>query len=114
MSIRVRLLLLILGTLFVPAILVGGRYYQDRAKEIAAAVGGLSTMARGIATSVDAKVQETTQLHFGLSQARDLDSRDKVACSKFLSDVLEKNPDFTGILTIKPDGSLHRAGPRLA
>ena len=47
-------------------------------------------MARGIATSVDAKVQGTTQLHFGLSQARDLDSRDKVACSKFLSDVLEK------------------------
>ena len=106
MSIRVRLLLLILGTLFVPAILVGGRYYQDRAKEIAAAVGGLSTMARGIATSVDAKVQGTTQLHFGLSQARDLDSRDKAACSKFLSEVLDKNPDFTGILTIKPDGSL--------
>ena len=106
MSIRVRLLLLILGTLFVPAILVGGRYYQDRAKEIAAAVSGLSTMARGIATSVDAKVQGTTQLHFGLSRARDLDSRDKAACSKFLSDVLEKNPDFTGILTIKPDGSL--------
>ena len=120
MSIRVRLLLLILGTLFVPAILVGGRYYQDRGKEIAAAVSGLATMARGIATSIDAKVQGTTQLHFGLSRARDLDSRDKAACSKFLSDVLEKNPDFTGILTIKPDGSLfcelaqHRPGPRLA
>ena len=106
MSIRVRLLLLILGTLFVPAILVGGRYYQDRGKEIASAVSGLATTARGIATSIDAKVQGTTQLHFGLSRARDLDSRDKVTCSKFLSDVLEKNPDFTGILTIKPDGSL--------
>ena len=106
MSIRVRLLLLILGTLFVPAILVGGRYYQDRGKEIAAAVSGLATMARGIATSIDAKVQGTTQLHFGLSRARDLDSHDKAACSKFLSDVREKNPDFTGILTIKPDGSL--------
>jgi diguanylate cyclase (GGDEF)-like protein len=106
MSIRVRLLLLILGTLFVPAILVGGRYHQDRDKEIAAAVSGLATTARGIATGIDAKVQGTTQLHFGLSRARDLDSRDKAACSKFLAEVLEKNPDFTGILTIKPDGSL--------
>ncbi|WKA28502.1 bifunctional diguanylate cyclase/phosphodiesterase [Bradyrhizobium roseum] len=106
MSIRVRLLLLILGTLLVPAILVGERYYQDRSKEISAAVSGLATTARGIATSIDAKVQGTTQLHFGLSRARDLDSRDKAACSKFLTEVLEKNPDFTGILTIKPDGSL--------
>ncbi len=106
MSIRVRLLLLILGTLLVPAILVGGRYFQDRSKEIATAVSGLSTTARGIATSIDAKIQGTTQLHFGLSRARDLDSPDKAACSKFLADVLEKNPDFTGILTIKPDGSL--------
>ena len=106
MSIRVRLLLLIFGTLLVPAILVGGRYYQDRGKEIAAAVSGLATTARGMAASIDAKVQGTTQLHFGLSRARDLDSPDKVACSKFLAEVLEKNPDFTGILTIKPDGSL--------
>jgi len=106
MSIRVRLLLLILGTLFVPAILVGGRYYQDRSKEISAAVSGLATTARGIAARIDAKIQGTTQLHFGLSRARDLDSRDKAACSKFLADVLEKNPDFTGILTIKPDGRL--------
>jgi diguanylate cyclase (GGDEF)-like protein len=106
MSIRVRLLLLLLGTLLVPAILVGGRYYQDRGKEIAAAVSGLATTARGMATRIDAKIQGTTQLHFGLSRARDLDSRDKAACSKFLAEVLEKNPDFTGILTIKPDGSL--------
>jgi diguanylate cyclase (GGDEF)-like protein len=106
MSIRVRLLLLILGTLLVPAILVGGRYDQDRGKEIAAAVSGLATTARGMAASIDAKVQGTAQLHFGLSRARDLDSRDKAACSKFLAEVLEKNPDFTGILTIKPDGSL--------
>ncbi len=30
----------------------------------------------------------------------------QAACSTFLSDVLDQNPDFTGILTIKPDGSL--------
>ena len=72
MSIRVRLLLLVLGTVLLPAMLVGGRYYQDRGKEIEAAIGGLAATARTIATSVDAKVQGTTQLHFGLSRARDL------------------------------------------
>ena len=56
-----------------------------------AAVSGLAATARGIATSIDAKVQGTTQLHFGLSRARDLDSRDKTACSKFLAEVLAKN-----------------------
>ena len=106
MSIRVRLLLLILGTLFVPAFLSVGAIIRIEARRSRLRSAACATMARGIATSVDAKVQGTTQLHFGLSRARDLDSRDKAACSKFLSDVLEKNPDFTGILTIKPDGSL--------
>ena len=74
--------LLILVILFVPGIPVGGRYYQDRARSIAAAVSGLPTMARAIATSIDANVQGTTELHFGLSRARDLDSHDKAARSE--------------------------------
>lgn len=106
MSIRVRLLLLILGSVLLPVILVGGRYFQDRAKEVDAAISGLAATAQSIAASIDARVQGTTQLHFGLSRARDLGSRDKAACSTFLSEVLDKNPDFTGILTINPDGSL--------
>jgi diguanylate cyclase (GGDEF)-like protein len=105
-TIRRRLLLLVLGTALLPALLVGGRYYQDRGKEIDATIGGLAATARTIASSFDAKVQATTQLHFGLSRARDLAGRDKAACSNFLAEVLEKNPQFTGILTIDPDGSL--------
>src|ERR1019366_1966799 len=62
--------------------------------------------ARTIASNFDAKIQATAQLHFGLSRARDLGGRDKAACSNFLSEVLEKNPQFTGILTIDSDGSL--------
>jgi hypothetical protein len=105
-TIRLRLLLLVLGTALLPALLVGGRYYQDRGKEIEATISGLAATARIIATNFDAKIQATTQLHFGLSRARDLARRDKTACSNFLSEVLEKNPQFTGILTIDPDGSL--------
>ena len=106
MTIRLRLLLLVLGTALLPVILAGGRYYQDRGKEIEATISGLNAMARTIALNFDAKVQATTQLHFGLSRARDIVGHDKAACSNFLAEVLENNPQFTGILTIDPDGGL--------
>ena len=106
MSIRIRLLLLVLGTVLIPALLVGGRYYQDRGKEIEATIAGLASIAQTITASIDARVQGTIQLHFGLSRAGDLAGRDKAACSNFLSEVREKNPQYTGLLTIAPDGSL--------
>ncbi len=106
MSIRFRLLLLVLGTVFLPALLVGGRYFQDRSKEVDAAIAGLAATARTIASTFDAKIQGTIQLHFGLSRASDLAAGNKAACSNFLSEVREKHPQYTGILTIAPDGSL--------
>ena len=106
MSIRFRLLLLVLGTVFLPALLVGGRYFQDRSKEIDAAIAGLAATARTIAANFDAKVQGTIQLHFGLSRASDLAAGDKTVCSNFLSEVRARNPQYTGILTITPDGGL--------
>ncbi len=106
MSIRLRLLLLVLGAVLLPAILVGWRYYQDRGKDIEVAISGLTATARTIASSIDGKIQATAQLHFGLARASDFAGRDKAACSDFLAEVLGKNPQFTGILTIEPTGSL--------
>ena len=106
MSIRLRLLLLVLGAVLLPAILVGWRYYQDRGKDIEVAISSLTATARTIASNIDGKIQATAQLHFGLARARDLGGRDKAACSDFLAEVLGKNPQFTGILTIEPTGSL--------
>ena len=106
MSIRVRLSLLVLGTALLPAILMGWRYYEDRGKDIDAAVNGLAATARTIGANLDARIQGTTQLHFGLARARDLGGRDKAACSGFLSEVLAKSPQYTGILTINSDGGL--------
>src|SRR5512145_1396248 len=68
MSLRTRLLILVIAAMLVPAALVGLRFVQNR--------------------------------------ARDLDTRDKAACSEFLSAVREEYTRFTGILTINPDGSL--------
>ena len=106
MSIRLRLLLLVLGTALLPAILVSSRYYQDRGTEIETAISGLAATARTIASNFDAKIQATAQLHFGLSRARDLGLHDKTACSNFLAEVLAKNPQFTSILTVDADGTL--------
>ncbi|MDZ4735197.1 MAG: ATP-binding protein [Rhodospirillaceae bacterium] len=106
MSIRARLLFLVALAILVPGILVGFRFFQDRAGAIDAAMENLSASARVIAEDLDEKIQGTAQLHFGLARARDLGARDRAACSGFLSAVLEEYPQYTGILTIDPDGSL--------
>src|SRR5262245_29382340 len=106
MSLRTRLLVLVALATLVPAILVGLRFFQNRTSEIAAAVVTLSASANNIASDLDDKIQGTAQLLYGLARAHDLDTRDKAACSAFLSAVREEYPQYTGILTIDPDGQL--------
>jgi len=106
MSLRTRLLILVIAAMLVPAILVGLRFVQNRTSEINAALVKLSATANDISGDLDEKIQGTAQLHYGLARARDLDTSDKAACSAFLSAVREEYPQFTGILTINPDGSL--------
>jgi signal transduction histidine kinase/CheY-like chemotaxis protein len=106
MSLRTRLLILVIAAMLVPAALVGLRFMQNRTSEINAALANLAASADDIASDLGEKIQGTAQLHYGLARARDLDTRDKAACSAFLSDVREEYPQFTGILTIDPDGSL--------
>ncbi|MET4115764.1 signal transduction histidine kinase/CheY-like chemotaxis protein [Bradyrhizobium sp. JR1.5] len=106
MSLRTRLLILVIAAMLVPASLVGLRFVQNRSSEINAALANLAASADDIASDLGEKIQGTTQLHYGLARARDIDTRDKAACSAFLSDVREEYPQFTGILTIDPDGSL--------
>jgi signal transduction histidine kinase len=106
MSLRTRLLILVIAAMLVPAILVGLRFAQSRSSEINAALANLSATADDMSNDLDEKIQGTAQLHYGLSRARDLDTSDKAACSAFLSAVREEYPQFTGILTITPDGAL--------
>lgn len=106
MSLRTRLLILVIMAMLVPAILVGLRFVQNRTSEIDAARANLSATADDISNDLDEKIQGTAQLHYGLARARDLDTSDKAACSAFLSAVREEYPQFTGILTIDPDGGL--------
>jgi diguanylate cyclase (GGDEF)-like protein/PAS domain S-box-containing protein len=106
MSLRTRLLLLVVLATLVPAALLGIRFFQNRAADIRAALANLSIEANSIASDLDEKIQGTAQLHYGLGRAVDLDSSNRAECSAFLSAVREHYPQYTGILTITPGGNL--------
>jgi len=106
MSIRSRLLLLVTLATLIPALLVGLRFLEDRGSRIEEAGEDLIEVANLVTRDLDAKVKGTAQLLYGLARARDVDTTDKDLCSAFLSDVREQNPQYTGILTIQPDGNL--------
>lgn len=106
MSIRARLLLLILFATLIPALVSVFHFVERRDAEVAEAAQRLSAEAGRVALELKDTVRGTAQLHYGLSRARDFDRPDKAACSAFLNDVLKEHPQYTGILTILPDGNL--------
>jgi signal transduction histidine kinase/ActR/RegA family two-component response regulator len=106
MSIRSRLLALVALATLLPGLLFGVRFLVDRDSTVDQAVANLSAVAEAIALDLKETIQGTAQLHYGLARARDLDTRDRPACSSFLSAVREEYPRYTGILTIDPDGRL--------
>ena len=106
MIIRTRLSLLVLVATLIPALVAGMQFLERRDAEIAAARQDLAAAARQVAQDLNDTVRATAQLHYGLSRARDLDTQDPAACSAFLADVLKEHPQYTGILTIKPNGEL--------
>jgi diguanylate cyclase (GGDEF)-like protein len=117
MSLRTRIFLLVLLATCAPAALLGLYLFEDRDSEIAKAKQSLIALAAYAAEDLDNKVDGTAQLLHGLSRASDLDSRDRAACSDFLGEVLRRYPQYTGLLTIRPDGQLDcdslRSGRRL-
>ncbi|MBT9488115.1 MAG: response regulator [Rubrivivax sp.] len=106
MSIRSRLLWLTLLAILLPALLQLARYLQERERTIEADSAQLMLLAQRHVNAIDERIQGTAQLLFGLARAQDLASADRAACSAFLSQVREAYPQYTGILTIRPDGRL--------
>ena len=106
MKIRARLMALVLLATLLPAVLIGIRFFQDRAESVELAMRDLEVATNGLALRISNSIQGTTQLHYGLARSKDLDTEDRVACSSFLSKVLEVYPQYTGILTITPGGQL--------
>ncbi|MGX9962378.1 ATP-binding protein [Roseomonas sp. F4] len=90
----------------VPALLLGYRFMQERDAAIEAATSRLVAAADFAARDLEDRIRAAGQLLYGLSRARDLQSDNRAACSAFLGRVLDQYPQFTGILTITPQGQL--------
>jgi diguanylate cyclase (GGDEF)-like protein len=110
MTLRSRIVLLVLLATLTPAVLFGIFIFDGREADIAEARQSLGALASYAAEDLTSKVNGTVQLLYGLSRAPDLDVGDKThkdACSAFLGEVLSRYPQYTGLLTIRPDGQLY-------
>ena len=113
MSLRTRILLLVMLATLVPAVVVGGYLFSHRNDQVEEAKRNLSSLANYAAENLDGRVQATVQMLHGLSRAPDIDTGDRAACSEFLAGVLAHYPQYTGILTLTPSGDLHCDSLRL-
>jgi diguanylate cyclase (GGDEF)-like protein len=104
---RARILLLVLAASVLPVLAMLWLLLENRATTVAQARQQLIARAEIIANELDDKIAGTAQLLFGLGRVPLLGSDDKAACSAFLADVLKEHPQYTGLLTITPEGSLH-------
>jgi len=106
MSLRARILMLVLFVTLVPGLVIGLHLFYRRGHDIDLTKENLGTMAKYATENLENKVHGTLQLLHGLSHARELNTNDKAACSEFLAQVFASYPQYTALLTITPDGDL--------
>lgn len=106
MSLSARILWLVLAASLLPVPALVWLLLEFRVTTTGQARDRLVARASIIASNLDDKIAGTGQLLFGLGRVPLLAAGDKAACSDFLADVLKEHPQYTGILTIQPDGSL--------
>lgn len=107
MSLRARILWLVLVATLLPTLAILGLLLENRATTAAQALDRLQIRATDIASDLDDKIAGTAQLMFGLARVPLVREGDKAMCSDFLAAVLKEHPQYTGLLTILPDGRLH-------
>ncbi|MBL8475521.1 MAG: EAL domain-containing protein [Methyloversatilis sp.] len=107
MSLRMRILLLALAASVLPVLAMLWLLLENRSATVAQAREQLIARTDIIANELDDRIAGTVQLLFGLGRVSVVGSDDKAACSAFLADVLKEHPQYTGILTILPDGRLY-------
>src|SRR5258706_8738978 len=106
MSVRARILLLVLLATLMPAVVIGVYEFDQRTTEIEEAERSLNSLVKYATATLQDKGKGAVQLLHGLSHAPDLE-KSKADCSKFLADVLERHPQYTDLVTITPSGDLY-------
>jgi len=117
LSLRTRIVLLVMLAVLVPAAAMVAHHVHQRTQDIRQAERNLAAAVHIAENQLESRINGTTQLLFGLSQSRELETANRDACSAYLEQVKDRYPQYTGILTIKPNGELHcdslRTGRRL-
>lgn len=106
MSIRARLLWIALLASLVPALIALARFRDERSASVQADTERLAALAQERSRELHQRMLATAQLLFGLARAAELGGGDRERCSTFLAEVRDAHPQYTGILTINPDGRL--------
>jgi signal transduction histidine kinase len=106
MSLRARILLIVLVATLTPTVVLGFYFLNERDRQIEEAKHNLGALAKYAVENLDDRVKGTVQLLHGLSRAPDIDTTEKAACLEFLAGILAHYPQYTGLLTITPDGDL--------
>jgi hypothetical protein len=107
MNLRARILALILASSLLSALGMLWVLWENRTDAVLRAQSQLTSLTESTAKDLDDRVSGTAQLLFGLSRVPVVSSDDAAACSDFLADVLNEHPQYTGLLTILPEGQLH-------
>ncbi|MEX2198523.1 MAG: EAL domain-containing protein [Burkholderiales bacterium] len=106
MSLRARVLFLVLAAALLPLMVLAWLFAELRSAKIEEAREQVVVRAVGIAEDLESTIAGTSQLLFGLSHVPLLATSNREACSRFLGAVLKEHPQYTGILTILPNGRL--------
>lgn len=107
MSLRARILVLVLAACLLPVLAMLWLLLEYREATVASAHEQLVSHVDVIAEDLEDKIAGSSQLLFGLGRVPVVGGPDKAACSEFLAEVLKAHPQYTGLLTILPDGNLH-------
>ena len=106
MSLRARILLLVVSATLIPALVHVYLGWREREAQVADTRARLRASTQRIAEELEEAIWATAQLQYGLSRARELYVGDPKVCSDFLAGVLKDYSQYTGILTILPSGEL--------
>jgi signal transduction histidine kinase len=107
LGLRGRILLLLLFAAGFRGVVMVDYLLDQRDRDIAEARRTLAVHAVRAGSELATRIDGAHQLLFGLAHAPELDVVDRAACSAFLAGVLKRYPQYTGILTVRPNGQLH-------
>jgi diguanylate cyclase (GGDEF)-like protein len=107
MSLRARILLLVLAATLLPVAAMTWLLLQQRDQAVQDAEQELAGDAARIAAELENRVAGTAQLLFGLGRVPLLHTGPTPACSAFLGDVLKEHPQYTGLLVFRPNGDAY-------